>query len=81
MGNRETTPFPRIWAISAGMGFGPIEIPSKHRKDEDSAIAYTVELMRVYIRGRAVIQWDPEGKKRASEFSRDGEGNSCLLIK
>lgn len=81
MGDRETTPFPRIWAICAGMPCGPIEIPAEHRRDDVSAISYTLKLMEDYIRGRAGIQWDSEGKKQASQFYRDERGKPYLLVK
>lgn len=81
MGNRETTPFPRIWAITSGMAFGPIEIPEDQRWDEEVAIAYTLKSMRGYIRGRAAIQWDSKGEKPTSQFYRDDKGMPYLLVK
>jgi hypothetical protein len=67
--------YPCVYALSAGMGFGPISIPKEHRVSEMVAIEYVLGLMKQYIKGRAVIRWDEKGIKKATQFSRDEKGN------
>lgn len=76
---KETT-YPYVYALSAGMGFGPITIPEEHRVSEKASIDYVLELMKGYIRNRAVIRWDEKGIKKATQFWRDKDGKPYAEI-
>ncbi len=66
--------YPCVYAICAGMPCGPISIPKEHRISEKASVDYVLELMKDYIKGRAVIRWDEKGIKKVTQFWRDKDG-------
>ena len=66
--------YPCIYALSAGMGFGPISIPEEYHISEKVAIEYVLVLMKSYIRGRAIIRWDEKGIKKPTFLGRKENG-------
>jgi hypothetical protein len=71
--------YPCIYALSAGMGFGPILIPKAYCTSEEKVINYTLKIMKTFIRNRAVIRWDEKGNKKPTRFWRDENANPYLV--
>jgi len=67
--------YPCVYAISAGMVLGPVPIPEEYKVAEEMLIGYVLELMKTSIKNRAVIRWDKDGNKKATQFWRDENGN------
>jgi hypothetical protein len=66
--------YPCIYALSAGMGFGPIAIPEPHCLSEKASIDYALGLMKTHIKNRAVIRWDEKGNKKVTQLWRSKNG-------
>ncbi len=71
--------YPCIYALSAGMGFGPILIPKVHCVSKETVMNYTLALMKTYTRNRAVVRWDEKGTEEPTHFWRDENGNPYLV--
>ncbi len=68
--------YPCIYAICAGMPYGPIPVPEPHcLLSEQAIIDYALGLMKNYIKNRVVIRWDEKGVKKATQLWRDKNGN------